>query len=169
MTAIVYESNTGFTERYAEMLSEKTGLPAYSLKDAGSRLEKGEAVIFLGWVRTGRVQGFKKAARKFDVKAVCAVGMSIPNEDTLAETKKRCKMETAFCLHGGMDMNLLTGLNRRMMEGFAKSAVSMLAGTAGENENSANMLKMVTEGGDCVSEENLLPVIDWLEAQRGAE
>lgn len=168
MTAIVYQSNTGFTERYAEMLSEKTGLPAYSLREAGKELQKGEPVIFMGWIRTGRVQGFKRAARSFDVRAVCAVGMGIPNEDSLAETRKRCKMETVFCLHGGLNMHLLTGLNRRMMEGFARSAVSMLAGTAAENENSANMLKMVTEGGDCVSEENLLPVIEWLDAQRGA-
>ena len=40
-TAIVYTSNTGFTARYAALLSEETGLPAYSIKDAGKNLAKG--------------------------------------------------------------------------------------------------------------------------------
>ncbi len=40
MKAIVYESNTGFTQKYAFMLSEKTGLPAYLLENAKSELHK---------------------------------------------------------------------------------------------------------------------------------
>lgn len=32
--AIVYTSNTGFTEQYARLLGEKTGLPVYPLSEA---------------------------------------------------------------------------------------------------------------------------------------
>ena len=31
MKAIVYTSQTGHTQRYAQMLEERTGVPAYSL------------------------------------------------------------------------------------------------------------------------------------------
>ncbi len=34
MKAIIYTSNTGSTERYARLLAEQTGLPAYSLTEA---------------------------------------------------------------------------------------------------------------------------------------
>jgi len=37
--AIVYESNTGFTQKYAELLAEKTGLPVYSHKNLKHKLE----------------------------------------------------------------------------------------------------------------------------------
>lgn len=36
--AIVYTSNTGYTEEYARLLGEETGLPVYSLKDASDSL-----------------------------------------------------------------------------------------------------------------------------------
>ena len=32
--AIVYTSNTGYTQQYAKLLGEKTGLPVYSLDEA---------------------------------------------------------------------------------------------------------------------------------------
>ena len=34
MRAIVYTSNTGSTRRYADMLSEKVKLPAFSMEEA---------------------------------------------------------------------------------------------------------------------------------------
>lgn len=38
MDAIVYTSNTGSTKRYAELLSQMTGLPAFALGDAKDKL-----------------------------------------------------------------------------------------------------------------------------------
>lgn len=45
MNAIVYTSENGSTERYARALSERTGLPAYALQDAGKVLPKGESIL----------------------------------------------------------------------------------------------------------------------------
>ena len=36
--AIVYTSNTGYTAQYAKLLGKKTGLPLYSLAEAGAKL-----------------------------------------------------------------------------------------------------------------------------------
>ena len=47
--AIVYTSKTGFTEEYAKLLGEKTGLPVYSLNKSGL-LGKDSKVIYLGWI-----------------------------------------------------------------------------------------------------------------------
>ena len=44
MKAIIYTSATGHTERYAKMLSEKTGIPAYPAKEAKSALPRGSEI-----------------------------------------------------------------------------------------------------------------------------
>ena len=41
MKAIVYTSQTGHTQRYAQMLSERTGVPAWSAKEAKEKLQRG--------------------------------------------------------------------------------------------------------------------------------
>ena len=48
---IVYTSNTGFTERYARMLAEETGLPCYCLEES----PRGGSAIYLGWLMAGTV------------------------------------------------------------------------------------------------------------------
>lgn len=75
MKAIVYTSKCGHTAEYARILAKLTGLPVYSLKDAGKQLENATPIIYLGWLIASRVQGFKKAAKKFKVFAVYAVGL----------------------------------------------------------------------------------------------
>lgn len=69
---IVYESKTGFTKKYAEMLSAKTGLKLYRVKEL-SKINIYEEIIFLGWMKIGKVQGLKKV-RKYNLKAVCGSG-----------------------------------------------------------------------------------------------
>jgi hypothetical protein len=81
MKAIVYTSKTGSTKRYAEMLSAETGLPAYALDGAGKKLAKGSEIIYMGWIMANSVKGYKKAAGRYAVRAVCAVGMGRPKTE----------------------------------------------------------------------------------------
>ena len=74
-TAIVYTSNTGHTRKYALLLGEQIGLPLFSLDEAKSQLSGGSPVIYLGWLHASHVKGYAKAARRFDLRAVCAVGL----------------------------------------------------------------------------------------------
>ena len=80
---IVYESKTGFTKRYAEMLAAKTGMKVYRVNEL-SKIDKKEEIVFLGWMKVGRIQGLKKV-RKFNVKAVCGTGTGSAGENN-AET-----------------------------------------------------------------------------------
>ena len=50
LAGIVYESNSGFTKQYAEMLSAAAGIPALPLVEAVSKIPRGSEVFFLGWV-----------------------------------------------------------------------------------------------------------------------
>ena len=57
MNAIIYTTNTGSAERYAKLLAEKTGLPAYSLAEAKKAVPNGAEIIYLGWIMAGVVKG----------------------------------------------------------------------------------------------------------------
>ena len=62
---IVYESKTGFTKRYAEMLAAKTGMKVYRVNEL-SKIDKKEEIVFLGWMKVGRIQGLKKVRINID-------------------------------------------------------------------------------------------------------
>ena len=117
MKAIVYTSKCGHTAEYAGILGKLTGLPVYSLKDAEKQLENGTSVICLGWLMASRVQGLKKAAKKFKISAVCAVGLC----DTgalLSEVQKANALPEGFPLftmQGGMDKTKLHGPYKLMI------------------------------------------------------
>ena len=80
--AIVYTSCTGNTRRYAYMLGKAANLPVLDLKEAN--LAPNTPVIYLGWLMAGGVKGLKQARKRFDVRAVCAVGMAVPSKEGTA-------------------------------------------------------------------------------------
>ncbi|MGI5971331.1 MAG: flavodoxin domain-containing protein [Oscillospiraceae bacterium] len=166
MEAIIYTSNTGFTEKYANLLGQATGLPVYSLKNAG-KLNKGASVIYMGWLMAGGIKGFKKASRRFNVSAVCAVGMGAPEEQPSKEVAKRYGSGgmQVFVLQGGFDMNKLSGMNKLAMKMVVKSVISGIEKKPEKSPEDMEMLEMYTNGFDRVSLENLVPVIEWYKAQ----
>ena len=76
MNAIIYTTNTGSTECYARLLTQKTGLPAYSLAEAKKRVFVGAEVIYLGWIMAGSVKGYAGAARNANGQRAEKVGDS---------------------------------------------------------------------------------------------
>ena len=88
MNAITYTTNTGSTEHYAKLLAQKTGLPVYSLAEAKKRVFAGAEVIYLGWIMAGSVKGYAEAAKRYRVRAVCAVGMGQTGTQTDSVRKK---------------------------------------------------------------------------------
>lgn len=164
MDAIVYTSEAGHTERYARMLGEETGLPVFSLEQAGKAVRPGAEIIYLGWLMAGDVKGCKKALGRYAVRAVCGVGMS--GAQIQAESaRKRLKIPDSvpvFILQGGYDINKLTGIYRIMMRTMEKTAGKALAKKENRTPDEDDMLKLMRNGGDRVSRENLAPVLDWL-------
>ena len=156
---IVYVSNTGFTARYAAMLSEKLALPAYPLGEAMKTLPAGTPVIHMGWLMAGSVVGCKKAAQRFAIEAVIGVGLG----DTGAQddaARKACKLPAdvpVFTVQGGMDHAKLKG-------GF-KMGISLLTKVMSAKKNRTpdedKMLDLLLKGGDYVSEKELSAVLAW--------
>lgn len=159
---IVYETNTGSSQRYAEMLSEKTGFECLSLSKAVKEFSPEEEIIFIGWVMAGTIQGLQKAREVFsDIKAICPVGLS-KGEKNDNELKAKNGIEgPMFTLQGSFHIDKLSGMYKMMMGMMLK----MLKAKLKENPQADGdkFLSAIEGGVDCVSEENLEELLGWLD------
>jgi hypothetical protein len=164
---IVYQSSTGFTQRYAEMLSAATGMKVQNMKEAFKKLSAGTEVIFMTSMMAGRLNGLSKAQKHFDIKAIVGVGMSWPSEKVLSSMIEANKLnETpSFYAQGGLDWNKLHGIKKLMLSMMCKSIVAKKDDPNLTEEDKKN-IKLFTEGGDFVSSGNLKPVIEWVDKAR---
>lgn len=158
-TAIVYTSNTGHTRKYALLLSEQIGLPAYSLEEAGSQLSGGSPVIYLGWLHASHVKGYAKAARRFGLRAVCAVGLCDTGTLT-SEVRKATSIPEdipLFTLQGGIDRGRLKGMDKLMISMLTKGLASQKQRSAQDDR----ILELLSKDENYVSTENLVEVFQW--------
>ena len=167
-TAIVYTSNTGTTAQYARMLEERTGWKAYSLDEAWSALAENTPVLYLGWLMAGQVKELKKAQKRFKICAVCGVCMGRTGSQ-LAEVRKANALPLempVFTMQGGFDMKRLHGVYKMMMTIMGKTMGKRLSQKPDLSPEEREMLRLLNEGGSCVSEENLSGVLAWCREQK---
>ena len=158
-TAIVYTSGTGYTARYAALLSEKLGLPAHTLADAVKSLPAGTPVIYMGWLMAGSVKDCKKAAKRFAIRAVIGVGLGDTGAQDAA-ARKACALPAdvpVFTVQGGMDLEKLRGPYKFAIKMLTKAMAAQKNRTPGEDR----MLELLQKGGDYVSEKELAAVLAW--------
>ena len=158
-TAIVYTSNTGHTRQYSLLLGEQIGLPIYSLDEANLRLPGRNPVIYLGWIHASHVKGFSKVSSRFDLCAVCGVGLC-DTGTLVSEVRKATSIPEnipLFTLQGGFD--------RRRLRGMDKLMISMLTkGLSAQKQRSAQderMLELLSRDENYVCLENLAEVLQW--------
>ena len=160
---ILYTSNTGYTRKYAELLGKKLRLPVYDLADAKTKLPEGSPVIYLGWLMAGTVKGYSKAAKRYQMAAVCGVGMGASGSQTedVRKVNKLPGTMPVFTLQGGFDITRLHGIYKLMMSVMSKSAGKRLADKKNRTSEEEEILEMMLHGGSRVSEKNLSGVLDW--------
>ena len=161
--AIVYRSNTGYTRQYALILGRKTGLPVYALEEAPAGLPRGKRIIYLGWLMAGKVQGYAKAAKQYQIAAVCGVGMGATGSQMQDLRKANALPDglPVFTLQGGFDLSRLHGVYKLMMTIMAKTAGKGLADKKDRTPDEDAMLDLLLYGGSRVSEDNLAQVMQW--------
>lgn len=163
--AILYTSNAGTTEHYAKMLGEKTGLPVYSPKAAD--IPSGSEIIYLGWVMASSVKGYKKAAKKYNIKALCGVCMGATGTQ-IAELKKANSTPDTlpvFTMQGGFDISKLHGIYKFMMTTMKRTVGKKLSEKKDRTADEDEMLEMMLNGKDCVSDKNMSALLDWYAKQ----
>ncbi|HEY8421105.1 MAG TPA: flavodoxin domain-containing protein [Thermoclostridium sp.] len=159
---IVYESKTGFTKKYADMLAAKTGLKAFRVKDI-SKVSPDEEIIFLGWMKVGKIQGLDKI-RKYNIAAVCGSGTgrtAEPDVETIL-ARNNIKNIPFFYLRGGcLPLKEIKGMDRILLSMF----VRMLKRRKDKDERTEESISIIENGFDGVEEENLQPLLEWLNAR----
>ena len=155
--AIVYSSNTGHTEQYAQLLAEKTGLPCLPLQQARTVLPAKAPVIYMGWLIAGFVKDYKKAKRRFCIKMVCAVGLGASEAQTAAarKTNKIPSHIPVFTLQGGMEYKKLTGIYKSMID----TLIKVLSKKKNPSIEEQEMITLLGKDDNYVCMEHLQPVI----------
>ena len=159
---IVYESKTGFTKRYAEMLAQKINLKAFARKEVPKRLQY-EVVLFIGWMKVGKVQGLKEV-RNWNIIAVCGSGTGRTAEPDVETVIARNELENLpfFYMRGGcFPLKDLKGFDRFVMSRF----VSLLKKREEKDDALIEAIDIIENGFDGVKEENLDSVLNWLHAR----
>ena len=159
---IVYQSNTGFTKEYAEMLAKAEKLKAYEYDTA--QLPEGTEVFYMGPLMAGHITGVDKAIKQFNVVGVCGVGMSPPGQDVLYTLSKANTVPNApiFYLQGGWAPKKVSWFKRRAVNMVTRNfRESLLAKKKRTQYEQAN-LDMRLNGGSFVPYENLKTIRKWM-------
>lgn len=160
MATIIYCSNSGSAKKYAELLSEKTGIPCVDIKKR-STVSADEEIIFIGWIMAGTIQGLKEIREDFtSIKAICGVGMMKSEKATEESKEKNGITEPYFFLTGDFDINRLTGMYKMMMGMMMKMMKSKVK-ESGE-EKGSEMLALLEKGVHGFDENELEAVIEFL-------
>lgn len=142
---ILYNSKTGFTRKYAELLAAELGCAALPLKDAPSDLSQYGAVVFGSRLHAGTLDGWKKAQKLLQGRGakklvVFATG-AMPNEAEDAVqtmwaqnlTPEEQKAIPHFYLQAGLCYEKMGGVDRAMMK-FAAWAMTRKKAKIPEDE-----------------------------------
>jgi len=165
--AIVYRSGTGYTKKYANLLAEMTGLPAYDLA-GGEPPEQGAEVIYLGWIMAERVMGLEDARKRFGTPCVCAVGMGPGSAALVIRIRRKNKIlgeDKAFYLQGGFDLQRLKGPFRLIMAVKVREIAARLEKKPKRTAEEEATLMMTKGPYSCVCPENLRDVMEWYRKQ----
>lgn len=168
MKAIVYTSNTGSTQKYAEFLGESIHLPVYSLSQAMTQLEDKSEIIYMGWVMAGMIKGYSDAVKKFEVKAVCGVGMSKTGDNLeLIRSQSQIPENIAlFTLQGAYEPKKLKGVSKLLLSMVVKKSIKELEQKDNRTDDDNDMLAFLKTTGSRVSPQNLNDVIDWYDTHK---
>lgn len=161
--AIVYTSNTGCTAEYAKLLGEKTGLPVYSLKEAD--LPENTEIIYLGWLMASNVKGYKKAAKRYNVRIVCGVclGTTGSQLDEVRKVNSVPENVKLFTLQGGYDTTKLRGIYKFMMKIVGKAIKKQILSKPEQTEDDRKIVDMLDHGGSAVDGKYLESITQLLQ------
>ena len=170
-TAVIYNSQTGFTKRYAGWISEALSCECFELKAVKNKDFKDyDRIIFGGWACAGsvsKIKWFKGKMKNWANKklAVFCVGGS-PNDNPELEkamkswfTEEEHKNVAVFYCQGGFDYDKMSLASRLMMKAF----VSALKAKKDQSEEEKLMAEMISKSYDISDKKYIQPILEWAE------
>lgn len=179
-TAIIFNSKTGFTQKYALWIAEETKAAPIDFKECTKKrvkeiLSEYDTVIFGSRLHAGIIEGLSKAKRlfgtgknRFIVFATGAAPADAPEtEDILKKiweqnlTAEERDRIPHFYMQAGLCYEKMPFIDRIMMKGLA----SMLKKKKDKDENDAAMAKAIESSFDISDRKYITPLVDYLKNQ----
>lgn len=164
-SAIIYSSLTGSCEKYAKLLSDELGIPAFRF--GVDKVSTNLKVIYIGWLCAGKIKGYRKASKRFNIGAVVQVGMSPVSAET--EIAGRAANSVSpdvplFCLQGGFNMSKLPFYVRPVMKSINRSTLEKLGKKPVLNEQEKALMKMASDGVGEPADWDVSDIVEWCRA-----
>ena len=131
-TAVIFNSQTGFTKRYAQWIAEAAGADCLELSDAKKKsMEEYEAIVFGGWACAGGISklGWLKshmnqwADKRLIVFCVGASPMESPEVEPAIKrnfSEEEMRKVRVFYCPGGINYEKMPAPSRFMMKMYIK-------------------------------------------------
>ncbi len=172
-TAVIYNSQTGFTKRYAEWIAEEAKADLFEFAEAKKKnLDAYDAIVFGGWAVAGsisKLSWFKGNIGKWEGKkliAFCVGGSPIENPEIDSALKNNFNEEEwkkirVFYCPGGFNYEKMSNTSKIMMKMFIKA----LKAKKDKTEEEEIMIKMISSSYDISDKKYIEPILDCLAEQ----
>lgn len=169
-TVVIYNSQTGFTKRYAQWIAEATGGDCMELNEAKKKsMDEYDAIVFGGWAVAGtisKINWFKGNMDKWTGKkliAYCVGGSPLENPDiepTLRNnfSEKEWEKVKVFYCPGGFNYEKMSTSSKLMMKMFLKA----LKAKKDKTEQEEVMIKMISSSYDISDKKYIEPILECL-------
>ncbi len=169
-TAVIYNSQTGFTKRYAEWISKAVGADCFDFRIAKKKnFDLYDALVFGGWVCAGNVSKISWLRSKLDrwsgktVIAFCTGGSPAESPEIEAFLNRNFsgdewKRVPVFYCPGGFCYEKMPAGSKLMMKIFRK----MVEGKKNKTEADEGMLKMIAHSYDISDKKYIEPIVKLL-------
>lgn len=169
-TIVIYNSQTGFTKRYADWIAEEVNVECVELKKAKKMdFSEFDTIIFGSWMMAESINKFKwykKNVSKWQDKklAVFCVGASpAENPDLDKMLSKYTNDETLsgvefFYCAGGLDYEKMPVVHRAMMKMFVK----MLNSNKNKTEADLRQIEMISKSFDNSDKKYIEPIVEYI-------
>lgn len=156
---VIYESNTGFTQQYAQWIAQALGCSSQPLKAVSAKeLSSVDTVIFGGWIMGNNIMGLDKMKKLAAPAVIFAVGASEQGEKTEAAIREQNQLGDAdfYYFQGGFRFNQLGFVQRGMLKMLKKAAAKK------ENPTQADryMAEVLGTSFDCSDHSQIQPLVD---------
>lgn len=169
-TIIIYNSQTGFTKKYAHWIAERACAECVEFNKAKKmNFDNYDAIIFGGWAVAGsinKVNWFKKNVSKWQNKKliVFCVGASPienPEIDKFIENsfkEEEYKNVKLFYCPGGLDYDKMPAISKTIMKMFIK----MLNSKKNKTQADLDQIRIMSSSYDISDIKYIDPIIDYL-------
>ena len=169
-TIVIYNSQTGFTKRYAQWIAKAARADCFELSEAKKKsMAAYEAIIFGGWACAGsisKVSWFKGNIDKWADKkliAFCVGGSPIDNPEIEPALKQNfngseLKKVNVFYCPGGFNYEKMSIPSKLMMKMFIKT----LKAKKNKTEADEEMIKMISSSYDISGKKYIEPILECL-------